>query len=242
MIEVVADETQSTLCNGKLLLIQKKDGYRFSMDSILLANFIRLKKNERVLDIGVGCGIIPIYLRKKGFSNPMLGVEIQEEQLLIAARNRDLNGCADMEFIGGDIMDLEKTLKRTPFHVIVSNPPFIKTRSGRINPGISRRISRQETTLRIDSLVSAVSSLLFKKGRFYVIYPTKRLGELIYTAAPRRLELKRLRLIHPRKGDNGNLFLAEFIKEGGVQVIVEKPLYIYDNDQYTDEISSYYSL
>jgi len=242
MIDVAADETLDILCNDELKLIQKKNGYRFSIDAILLANFVVLKRGDRLLDIGSGCGIIPVYMSKKGYQNGMLGIEIQGNLFDVAQKNASLNSFGNIQFAHNDITLMEKELKKTPFHVVVSNPPYTRKSAGRKSPQSSRHIARYESQLDLSALVSIASSLLFKKGRFYTIYPSKRLSELIYAAKSHKLEPKRLRFVHPRKGERANLFLAEFIKEGGMEVIVEKPLYIYDNDHYTEELQTYYTL
>jgi tRNA1Val (adenine37-N6)-methyltransferase len=241
-MQIEENETLDILCNEKLKMIQKKDGYRFSIDSILLSSFASLKKHETLLDIGTGCGIIPIHISRRGFSNPMVGVEIQEELFVIAQKNRELNECENVRFLQGDIRLLAETLKRSFFHVIVSNPPYTKEHSGRKSPGQSRLVARYESQIDLETLLSISSALLGKKGRFYLVYPSKRLGELIYTAKKHRLEPKRLRFIHPKREEAANLFLAEFIKEGGIEVTIEKPLYIYDNERYTEEVESYYLL
>jgi tRNA1(Val) A37 N6-methylase TrmN6 len=243
MIEAVGrDETLDILCEDKLQIFQKKDGYRFSIDAILLANFITLKKHERLLDIGSGCGVMPIYMSKKGYTNEMLGVEIQKDLYDISIRNKIINNCKNVDFMCGDITSRAQTLKESPFHVVISNPPYTKERTGRKSPHHSRLVARYETSLNLSDLISVSSSLLFKKGRFYVIYPSRRLGELIGVARSGKLELKRLRPVYPKKNEAANLFLAEFVKEGGIGVSVEQPLYIYENSSYTDEIKGYYTL
>jgi len=239
---VEEDETLDVLCNENLKIIQKKDGYRFSLDAILLSCFVTLKRNETLLDIGTGCGIIPIFISKRGFRNPMLGIEIQEDLFHTAEKNKELNQCDNVDFIHGDIKVLAGTLKKSFFHVIVSNPPYTKADTGRKSPGQSRLIARYESQLDLETLLSISSALLERKGRLYVIYPSRRLGELVYTARKYRLEPKRLRFVYPREGEAANLFLVEMIKEGGTEVAIEKPLYIYDNDRYTEEIGSYYCL
>ncbi|MDD3846195.1 MAG: tRNA1(Val) (adenine(37)-N6)-methyltransferase [Syntrophorhabdaceae bacterium] len=236
------DETLDILCSEGLKIIQKRRGYRFSIDAILLAAFVVLKKRERLLDIGSGCGIIPIYIAKKGCMNDMTGVEIQEELFEIAQKNRTVNGCEDhVRFINADINALVKDMKKTPFHVIVSNPPYTKRSSGRTCPERSRFLARYEESLDVEALVCAASSLLMKKGRFYVIYPARRFGELIHAAESHRLALKRLRAVYPRRDENANLVLAEFIKDGGVGAAIEKPLYVYDGDAISEEVTKYYS-
>jgi len=236
------DETVDILCQGRIEVIQKKAGYRFSIDPILLANFVRTKKHERILDIGTGCGIIPIYMSRKGCQNEMVGVEIQKDLYEVALKNKMLSSCSNVTYLHDDIKSCFNALKKTPFHVVISNPPYTAERTGRQCPVPSRLVARHESHLSLSDLTSISSALLYKKGRFYVIYPSRRLGELINTARFAKLELKRLRFVYPRKEKGSNLFLAEFMKEGGMGTTVEKPLYIYENGGYTAEIDSYYAL
>jgi len=237
-----ADETLDLLCGENLRIVQMKYGYRFSIDAILLANFVILKKGERLLDIGTGCGIIPVYMTKMGFQNNMTGIELQPGLYQTALKNKELNGCRNIEFLEGDIKTKTSALRDARFNVIVSNPPYTRKGSGRKSPDDSRYIARYETEFDLALLLSSSSSLLPRKGRLYVIYPTKRLGELIYGAKAHRLEPKRLRFIQPRTGERPNLFLAEFLKEGGEGTTVEKPLCIFEGDDYTEEVKSYYRL
>jgi tRNA1Val (adenine37-N6)-methyltransferase len=237
------DETLEILCDEKLRIIQKSKGYRFSIDAILLAAFVILKRHERLLDIGSGCGIIPIYIAKKGYTNEMIGVELQTDLFETAQKNSLMNHCEDrVHFINADITTLRRDMKRTPFHVVVSNPPYTKRKSGRACPERSRFLARNEETLDLEALVDTVSSLLMKKGRFYVIYPARRVGELIHAAAARKLALKRLRAVHPRRNEGANLVLAEFMKDGGVGAAIERPLYVYDREGISAEVREYYSL
>ncbi|MHB8110401.1 MAG: tRNA1(Val) (adenine(37)-N6)-methyltransferase [Syntrophorhabdaceae bacterium] len=243
MREIVGkDETLDVLCNERLNIIQKTSGYRFSVDSILLAAFVTLKKRERLLDIGSGCGIIPIYIVKKGYRNDITGIELQKDLFDIAQKNAVINDCTDqVHFINADIRTSFRDMRKTPFQVIVSNPPYTKRKSGRTCPDASRFLARNEETLDIETLTKTASALLPKKGRFYTIYPARRLGELIFAAESQKLTLKRLRIVYPRKEDEANLVLGEFLKEGGIGVTIERPLYVYDGVNVSDEVKKYYS-
>lgn len=235
-----SDETLDVLCNGRVRFIQKKVGYRFSMDPILLANFVRLKKGERLLDIGTGCGIIPLYLARQGCENRLHGLEIQEELFRLAITNKELNDCENVQFTMGDATSAMGQVK-PPFHVVVSNPPYVREGTGRQSPGTSRRLARQESLLDLPSLLSAAWRLLAKKGRLYLIYPARRLSEAVFLSRTHHLEPKRVRFIHPRKGEEANLFLLECGKEGGVGLKVERPLYIYEGTDWTAEVRGYYA-
>ncbi len=235
-----SDETLDILCNEKVRLIQKKKGYRVSIDPLLLANFLRVKKGESLIDVGTGCGIIPIYLAKKGHvGNRFVGVEIQDELYGLAVRNKELNECANVQFVKGDAKTDAKKLGN--FHVLVSNPPYVKQKTGRKSAEYSRLIARYESDLDLFSIVSVASSLLSTGGRLYLIYPAKRLGEVVYMTKAQRLEPKRLRLVHSRPNEPAILSLIECLKGGGAGLKVEAPLYIYDDDDYTEEVRRYYA-
>jgi tRNA1Val (adenine37-N6)-methyltransferase len=234
-----SDETLDFLCDERIRLIQKRDGYRLSMDPLFLANFVRLKRKETLLDVGTGCGIIPIYLTVRGHRNRIVGIEIQDELHALAVRNRELNECTNVEFLKGDIRTCHRDLG--PFHVIVSNPPYVKEQTGRKNPGPSRLIARSEQALDLPALISIASSTLFTHGRLYVIYPAKRLAELVYEARTRHLEPKRLRCVHSRAGAPAVLVLLECVKDGGAYMSVEAPLYIFSRADYTQEVRGYYT-
>ncbi len=234
------DETLTMLCGERLKLLQKKGAYRFSLDPILLANFVTLKRQERLLDIGTGCGIIPIYMSRRFPHNSLAGVEIQEELFDLAARNVRLNECENVRVFQGDIRSPAGSFNE-PFHVVVSNPPYVRRESGRKSPQRSRYLARYESHLDLRSLIAVAASLLHVKGRLYLIYPVKRLAELVSVSTSHGLEPRRLRLIHPRASEPANLFLIECMKGGGAELRVEPPLCIYDDHEYTEEVASYYA-
>jgi tRNA1Val (adenine37-N6)-methyltransferase len=233
------DETLDVLCDEKVRLIQKKKGYRLSMDPFLLANFVTLKRHETLLDIGTGCGIIPVYLSRKGIENRIVGIEIQEELYDLSLRNKELNGCANVTFVKGDVRTVGKDLGT--FHAILSNPPYIKERTGRKSPGQSRLLARHESALDLPSLLAAASSLLATHGRFSLVYPAGRLAELLYTAKSLGLEPKRLRPVYSRQGEPAVLSLVECIKNSGVSLKVEPALYLFAENDYTEEVKTYYA-
>ncbi len=236
------DETLDVLCHNRLPMIQGKRGYRFSVDAILLANSVRLKSGERLLDIGTGCGIIPIYLSRRGAPNLMVGIEIQKDLHHLAVRNGELNGCTNIRFMQGDMRTRVQELQRTPFHVVVSNPPYTRARAGRESPDPSRHAARHDTFLDLDTLFEVSGRVLYTKGRFYTIYPAARVGELISKSVTHGLELKRLRCVHPREGEEANLVLTEFVKGAKAGTRIEKPLYLFGEKGNTEEVKGYYEI
>lgn len=236
------NETLDIICNDRLKMIQRRDCYRFSIDAILISNFITLKRGERLLDIGCGSGVIPLYLTViRGFvDNQMVGIEIQEGLHQLSARNVIMNGCSNIEIIKGDVRSFLGHAKDADFQVIVSNPPYTKSKTGRPSPSVSRLIARSELSLDLSSLFVYAFKGLKRRGRLYLIYPARRFSELVSIGEKEGFELKRARFVYPREGERASHVLTEFYKEGGREVIIEKPLFIYHNDRYTEEIQSYY--
>ena len=177
------NETLDIICNDRLKMIQRRDYYRFSIDAILISNFVVLRKDERLLGIGCGSGVIPIYLTViRGFvDNKMVGIEIQEGLYRLAFRNVVVNDCNNIEIIKGDVRSFLEHMKDAAFQVIVSNPPYTKRKTGRLSPSASRLIARSELSLDLSSLFVYASKCLKRRGRLYLIYPARRFSELVST-------------------------------------------------------------
>src|SRR5512139_2637601 len=121
------DETLDTFFDGKLQVIQKKKGYRFSVDAILLSQFVRIRKDEKVIDLGTGCGILPLLLSQTTQARSLVGVEIQDTLAEIAGRNVLLNGLSDrIAILRRDLRQLKDVYPPGAFHVALSNPPYRK--------------------------------------------------------------------------------------------------------------------
>jgi tRNA1(Val) A37 N6-methylase TrmN6 len=220
-----ADETLDTFFDGKLQVIQKKKGYRFSIDAVLLSQFVKIRKDERVIDLGTGCGILPLLLSQTTKARSFVGVEIQGELAECAKKNVLLNHLEDrMSILQEDLRELGKTLPPGSFDVVLSNPPYRKYRSGRINPSVEKAIARHEMRGTLEELISVASYLLPAKGRCYVIFPATRTVDLLLALRSRKLEPKRLQFVHPRIGEDAKFILAESIKTSGVELKVTAPL------------------
>src|SRR4030043_1940400 len=173
------DETLDMFFNGKLRIIQKKKGYRFSMDAVLLSQFINLRKNERVIDLGTGCGILPLLLSHTTKAHSFIGVEIQKGLADCAKRNVVLNHLKDrISILRQDFRELKGTFPSGSFDIALSNPPYRKYRTGRINPSMEKAIARHEIKGTLEDLISIASYLLPLKGKFTMIFPASRTVDL----------------------------------------------------------------
>jgi len=228
-----------------LRLYQSRLGYRFSVDSLLLYNFINLKRVHSIADLGAGTGIIGMLLAKKYPSAQVTLYEIQEGLAKLAGENIIRNCLEDrVRVITCDIRTLPFIdAKSGEFDLLVSNPPFRVLKSGRLNPEEERAIARHEIKLRLKDLVKTASYLLRVKGRFCVIHHPWRLSELVEALRREDLEPKRLRFVHSHIFSDAKMILMEAVKNGKAGLKVEKPLYLYEeNGRYTKELQDIYDI
>jgi len=209
----------------KLTIHQSENAHRFSLDSILLAENIFPKKNNRILDLGCGCGIISILLANKNPDITIVGIDIQESSILIAKQNvlkNKLKGkvnilCKDMRTIKGD------TFKK--FHKVVCNPPFRKKNSGRKNTSKTIAIAREEIFCTIDDIMKVSRKVLINLGELIVIYPAERIGEIIIKMNNYNLETKEMIPIYSKNNSNAKWFIIKGRLNAKPGLIVKAPVY-----------------
>jgi tRNA1Val (adenine37-N6)-methyltransferase len=219
------DETLDTFFDGRLQILQKKKGYRFSIDAVLLGQFSRIRKNEKVIDLGTGCGILPLLLSQNAKAHSFVGVEIQKELAELANKNVRLNHLEDRVWIlQKDFRELKEAFPPGSFDVVLSNPPYRKYRTGRVNPAMDKAIARHEIKGTLEDLISIASYLLPPKGRCYLIFPALRTVDLLVVLRSQKLEPKRLQFVHPHVGEEAKFILSESIKDSGVELKVIDPL------------------
>jgi len=227
-----ADETLDTFFDGKLEVIQKKKGYRFSVDAVLLSQFVKIPKDVRVIDLGTGCGILPLLLSQMTKARSFVGIEIQGGLAECAKKNVLLNHLEDrISILQQDLRELRKTFLPGSFDVVLSNPPYRKYRSGRINPSVEKAIARHEIKGTLEDLISVASYLLPAKGRGYFIFPAIRSVDLLAALRCGKLEPKRLQFVHPHIGEDAKFILAESIKTSGAELMIMPPLVLHESDE-----------
>ncbi len=209
--------------DGRLKLIQSKDGYRFSIDAILLAEFVTIRQGDVVVDLGTGCGVIPLILLLTKLVGYAFGLEIQEELAGQAARNVLLNGFDDkMRVVLGDIKN--PPIAEESADVVICNPPYRQVKSGRINPDPRRAIARHEIMANIDDILRAARSVLRKKGRLAVIYSSVRLADILVRMRRFNLEPKKIQIIYPDLNSGAKLVLVEAILGGRPGLKISPPI------------------
>jgi len=223
-------ETLDTLLNGSLQVLQGKRGYRFSVDAVLLSQFIKIRKDEKVIDLGTGCGILPLLLSQTTKAHFFVGVEIQKRLAELARKNVVLNHLEHrISTLHEDLRKLRKFFPPGSFHVVLSNPPYRKYRTGRVNPSKEKAIARHEIKGTLEDSISIASYLLPPKGRCYLIFPALRTVDLLVVLRNERLEPKRLQFVYPRTGEDAKFILVESIKASGVELKIMEPLILHGN-------------
>ena len=202
------DEQIDSFLDGELRIIQSRRGYRFSVDALLLAEFVSITPDDVVVDLGAGCGIISLLLAKKRQAAYIIGLELQEELAAQARRNAVLNEFAErIAIIQGDLRALP--LAPRCADVVVCNPPYRKSRSGRINPDPRKAIARHEIAMTLIDILAAGKTLLRSGGKLALIYPANRLTEAFSRMRSQDLEPKRLQIIFPDSASHAKLAMIE---------------------------------
>lgn len=227
-----------------LKLIQNSKKFCFGTDAVLLSHFASLKKGDNAVDLGTGTGIIPVLLAGRLADATIYGIEIQPEMAEMAKRSIQLNSLDDrIHIIEGDIKEAPQILGKGKFNLVVSNPPYKKAGSGIINPYDAKAIARHEILCTLEDILSAASKLLVSGGRFAMIHQTDRMMDILMGMRERRLEPKRIRLIHPHLNKAPNLVLIEAMLHGRPHLQWLPPLFIYNNEgKYTEELLEIYHM
>ncbi len=233
------DTTEDTFYDGRLVIHQDRQGYRFSIDAFLLAHTVTFRKgDQRVVDFGTGSGILPLLLAFRLADISICGVEIQSALTRMANENVHANHLADrIQIVEADLQTITPQLLGYSADVIVSNPPYRKIASGRINPNSERALARHEIALTLEGLVRAVRRVLRTGGYFWTIYPAPRLPELISGMQRFNIEPKFMRMVHSRKNSDAKMVLVAGVKAASAGLVAGPPLIIYQADgRYSDEV------
>lgn len=224
------------------IINQNNSGYRYSIESFLLVDFAKFSPGQEVLDIGTGCGIIPLLMINRESEMKITGVEIQGSAVAIAKQNVSKNKNKNkIKILNGDFLDKGLTFPREQFDLIISNPPYRKINSGRMNLDEGKAIARHELKLNLQGMLEKAKIFLKKGGHIILTYPSIRLHETLRELENKKLFPSRIRFIHGNKNAEAKIFLIDAIKGKKSDLIVDSPLYVYNRGgSYTKEMQEVY--
>ncbi len=242
IIELKDEERLDDLQRNGYQIIQKKDGFCFGMDAVLLSGFAAVKPGEKAIDLGTGTGIIPILLEAKYEGEHYTGLEIQDEVAEMAARSVALNHLEEkVSIVKGDIKEASRLFGAASFDVVTSNPPYMNDAHGLKNPDLPKAIARHEVLCTLDDVAREAAKLLRPGGRFYMVHRPHRLIEIITALTKYKLEPKRMKMVHPFVDKEANMVLIEAVRGGKSMIKVEAPVIVFkEPGVYTDEICDVY--
>jgi len=221
-----------TFLDGRLKVCQSRRGYRFSVDAAILAfHAVPGKPDARILDLGTGCGIMPLVTAFRYPDVHITGVEIQPELAALARNNVEENGfLSRITVVEGDFLRLRSGDIGPPVDMVITNPPYRRPHSGRISPQNQRALARHEIAVSLEGLIKAMRRFLSTGGCGWIIYPVDRLAELMAGMQVHHLEPKYLRMIHPQTDLDAKRCLLKVVKGGRPGLTAGPPLVIYNAD------------
>lgn len=228
---------------NNLKIVQNTEWFNFSIDSVLLANFVNVNNRQRIMDFCTGNAPVPLFLSTKTKSK-IIGVELQKEIYELAKKSVLLNNLEDkIEILNEDVKNLCNLYETDTFDLITCNPPYFKiNEESNINDDKIKAIARHEMHLTLDDIFKCAKKLLKNNGRIAMVHRTDRLIDIIFSMKNNNIEPKRIQFIYPFKNSKSNLVLIEGAKNGSSGLIVLDNIIVHNNDgSYTDYINDIFN-
>lgn len=226
-----------------LYIVQDTEMFNFSLDSVLLPNFISLNKNiKNVMDIGCGNAPIPLILSTKTNAK-IIGIELQKEVCEMAKKSININNLdKQIEIVNADINKIYKDYEVGSFDLITCNPPYFKyTDTSNVNLNDYKTLARHEIKLNIEQIMTISKYLLNNNGVIGIVHRPERLSDIVQAMRNNNIEPKRIQFVYPHENSEANIVLIEGRKNGRPGVKILPPLISHDpNGKYTDEIKIYF--
>ena len=226
-----------------MYIMQDTDMFNFSLDSVLLPNFVTINKNvQNILDIGCGNAPIPLILSTKTKAH-ITGVEIQKEVFDLAVESVKINNLEkQINIINADINEIYKKFETESFDIITCNPPFFKvSANSNLNESEYKTVARHEVKLNLEEIMKISKKILKNNGILGIVHRPERLVDIIELMRKYNIEPKKVRIVYPKKDKEANILLIEGTKNGNPGLKILPPLYSHDEDgSYTEEIQKFF--
>lgn len=221
----------------KIKIIQRDEMFSFSLDSMLLANFIDTTNAKKIIDLGTGNAPIPLFLTLK--TNALIyGVEIQEDVYDLARRSVELNGFSNqIKILNRDLKNVYQEVGANQFDVVSSNPPYFKYQEDSlINKNDYLTIARHEVKATLEDIVVEAKRLLIDGGRFNMVHRVNRMSEIFRCLEDNHFGIKKVQLIYPKSNGEAMMFLVEARKNKISDIKFLEPIYVYNENKYTEQV------
>ncbi|WP_027129492.1 tRNA1(Val) (adenine(37)-N6)-methyltransferase [Fusobacterium perfoetens] len=234
------NEVINNLLNKNLKIIQRNDYFNFSLDSLLISNFISLGKGvNKIVDLGTGNGAIPLFLSERTKAK-IKGFELQEVSANLAKRNIQLNNLEEqIEIINDDMKNWKKYFNHGSQDAVITNPPFFKFNGNPdfLNDLDQLTFARHEITITLEEIIQIASCLLKDKGYFAMVHRPDRMLEILDLMRKYGISPKKLRFCHTKLDKQAKILLIEGIKFGKDSMKILPPLVAHDEDgKYSQEV------
>jgi len=240
------DETLDSISFPSVKILQREKGYRFSLDPVLLSDFFIKShfKASRIADLGTGSGIIPILICTKKMNVSAVGIEIQESLSKLAEKNVKMNNLSErISIINDDLRIVRGKLLPEQYDAVIANPPFRESNSGRLNKISEKTIARHEIKCSLKDILKASFYLLKAGGALFMIYPPRRLSQIISEFKSNKFEPKIMRFVHSYADTDAVMMLIKAKKGGNSGLKILKPLYVYEKEKtYSAEMNEIYGI
>ena len=236
------DETLEDLQIAGLSLIQKKDGFRFGIDAVLLSDFAKDIRAESMLDMCTGSGIVPVLMSAKTNIPKIFGIEIQEDVYDGAKRTLELNKLSErVHFDLGDIKNGVEIYGKRQFDLVTCNPPYMPRGTAVENELDTKIIARHEVLCTLEDVIKTGAMLVKQRGHLVLVHKPTRLCDILCLMRENKIEPKRIRFVHKQAGCEPSLVLVDGTFGGGRELRIMPPLYIFDeNGEETIELKRIY--
>ena len=225
------------LAYNDLKIIQRKDMFNFSLDTVLLANFCTITKDvKKIVDFGTNNAAIPLILSRRT-NKPIIGVEIQKEAVELAKKNITLNNLDDqIEIVHSDIKEFVNDSIKVG--LVVCNPPFFKVdEDSNLNDNEFLTIARHGIKINLEEIIKSAAKILDNRGKFAMVHRPQRMIEILNLMQKYDIEPKRIKFVYPKYNKESHILLVEGIYKGKKGLKIEPPLYAHNDDgSYSDEV------
>ena len=221
------------------VIYQDDEYFSFSLDSVLLSNFVSVKlSDKKIIDFCTGNAPIPMLMSFRTNAR-IFGVELQKEvyDLGVQSVNENkMNG--QIELINDDVKRINELFITESFDVVTCNPPYFKYKDDSlVNFNDVKSIARHEVMLKLEDVIVSAKYILKNGGTLAMVHRPDRMIEIINLMQKHGFEPKKIRFVYPKIGKESNILLIEAIKNGKNGLKVLNPLYIHNEDgSYTDEV------